>query len=288
MNFSHTSKIAELNKRINHWHAGVDYNAAGTHIFEEDWDNLVILDACRFDVFSAHHPFEGRLESRISRGSTTKEFIRANFREERRLDTAYLSDNGWYGRLFEQLDSHLYDFQLCSRDAFDGAVSHPTTVTDAARAYTQEHPNKRLIVHYLQPHDPYFDRNGDERFALVSSDPRELAQAGYSAETIADAYIESFEYVATEVQKLLKELHGKTVITADHGELLGERMRPIPARCFEHPEGVYVDELVKVPWFIADFDERKTIQPASEPTDWEYTDPHLDDVESQLEQLGYL
>lgn len=43
---------ANANRRYNHWKNGQNYNADGFHIFDEDWDNLIVLDACRFDAFS--------------------------------------------------------------------------------------------------------------------------------------------------------------------------------------------------------------------------------------------
>jgi hypothetical protein len=38
---------------------------------DEDWDTLLILDACRYDLFAEEVPFGGRLESRISLGSSS-------------------------------------------------------------------------------------------------------------------------------------------------------------------------------------------------------------------------
>ncbi|MDG5776143.1 hypothetical protein VB773_02085 [Haloarculaceae archaeon H-GB2-1] len=34
----------------------------------EEWDNLVILDACRYDVFEEMHTFPGTLKPIISKG----------------------------------------------------------------------------------------------------------------------------------------------------------------------------------------------------------------------------
>jgi hypothetical protein len=58
------------------------FNPHGIDIFEEDWDNLIILDACRYDALRAVLPeydLDGALESRISRGSATPEFLRGCF-----------------------------------------------------------------------------------------------------------------------------------------------------------------------------------------------------------------
>ena len=50
----------------------------GTKVF----DNLIILDACRYDLFEAeikNFNIKGKLEYRISRGSNTGYFLRENF-----------------------------------------------------------------------------------------------------------------------------------------------------------------------------------------------------------------
>lgn len=46
------------------------------------------------------------------------------------------------------------------------------------------------------------------------------------------------------------ELDGKTVVSAEHGELLGERTSPIPAKAWSHPQVKYVQDLPEVPWYI--------------------------------------
>lgn len=276
------------NKRYYRWRDTDDYNRKGIDVLEENWDNLIILDACRFDLFSECNTIGGELEYRTSRASNTKQFIKANFRERELLDTAYISDNVWYGRLYEDIGSIVYDYQTCARDAFDGAVSHPETVTDSAIEFVQDNDDKRCIVHYLQPHAPYFDEDGDQLFALESKYPADLRAAGYSRADIRAAYTSNLKLVLCEVERLLPHLEGKTVVTADHGELLGERLFPVPVRMYEHPSFVYVDHLVKVPWLVIDGEKRKEIRTASSPRDWEYSEIDDAEIQEQLEKLGYL
>jgi len=99
------------------------------------------------------------------------------------------------------------------------------------------------------------------------------------------AYRENLKLVLEEVARLQDELVGKTVITADHGELLGERSQPIPIREYGHPGGTYLEQLVKAPWITLEFDERKSIESgevaAKEPN------MDTDEVENQLRALGY-
>jgi len=40
---------------------------------------------------------------------------------------------------------------------------------------------------------------------------------------------------------------GKSVITSDHMNLLGERLFPVPTKGYVHPIGLHKPELLKVP-----------------------------------------
>lgn len=46
----------------------------GTNFFEKDWDNLIILDACRYDIFEKINTIGGDLSYKISKGSHSEEF----------------------------------------------------------------------------------------------------------------------------------------------------------------------------------------------------------------------
>jgi len=258
---------------------GYEFNKTGTTILDEDWDNLIILDACRYDSFSEYNTLKGMLESRVSRGSTSKQFIWGNFANRSALDTVYISDNPWYGKLCERINAELHDFSFCERDAFDGIVSYPSTVTDSAIDFADNYPRKRLIVHYMQPHAPYFDTNGEE----VCRWPENPGP-----KTVRTAYTNNLKLVLEEVDRLVDQLVGKTVISADHGELLGERLLPIPLRQYQHPRGIYVEELVKVPWFVIDGGERKEIERAPRSQRGPLDESLTQDINDQLAGLGYL
>ncbi|KXB08436.1 hypothetical protein AKJ55_01005 [candidate division MSBL1 archaeon SCGC-AAA382M17] len=55
-------------------------------------------------------------------------------------------------------------------------------------------------------------------------------------------YKKNIEIAIKEVEKLLKELEGQTVITSDHGNLYGKHLM------FGHPPKMRFKELVTVPW----------------------------------------
>lgn len=87
----------------------MEYNTRGTDIFEDEgWDNLVILDACRYDAFSEQTPSRGTLESRESRGSASEQFIQGNFTGKTLYDVVYVSANRRFLHIWDELDCKFY------------------------------------------------------------------------------------------------------------------------------------------------------------------------------------
>ena len=276
--------VSECNQQFNHYRAGRDHNPDGIDVFAEDWDTLVILDACRYDAFVQRSTLPGRTERRISRGSTSSEFIRGNFTGKTLHDVVYVSANGWYANLEDEIGADVHAFELVERDAMDGLTSRPETVAAAARDAARTYPNKRLVVHFMQPHQPYLGETG-ERFDFGGDLAATIRRTDASRRDVLRAYCENLDLVLGEVEPLLDDLTGRTVVTADHGELLGDRERPLPIRTYGHPEGVYVEELVTVPWHVFENGERKEIVAERPPATAD--EPDFAAVERNLEDLGY-
>jgi hypothetical protein len=266
-----------------------DYNHDGVDIFAEDWDNLILLDACRYDEFKSHWNRGGRLEHRTSRGSSSNEFVRGNFRGRELLDTVCVTANGWYLNI-DEFEVHAMIPLVGSeyRDEQTAAVL-PETVTEHAKRAAERYPHKRLVVHYMQPHTPYIGPTGREHFPefRVRNDLGRLNGATeIETAKLRTAYRENVELVIEEVGSLLEALGGKTVVSADHGEMFGKRHFPIPVRDYMHPHGIDNDILTKVPWQILSDGGRRRIV-AENPTQESNTvDP--DAVQEHLKDLGYL
>jgi hypothetical protein len=259
------------------------YNTAGHDIFEADWDTLIILDACRYDTFEAHADLPGTLFKRISRGAATPEFIRANFSGRQFPETIYVSHNTWFLKLREKIDSKVFDFRLTTDQS-------PTETTETALSAIEEHPNKRLIVHYVPPHHPFVGPTAEEIFPdyeAQSSDLFEQIQRGdlkITDEQLQQTYVENLNRVLPEVERLLDKLDGRTVVTADHGELLGDISSPVAIKDYGHHVGLYVDELVEVPWLVSESGERRKIVSGAIS---EGTGVAKETVDQRLRDLGY-
>jgi len=257
----------------------------GMYILNEKWNNLIILDACRYDVFKEEinkKKIMGHLEYRISRGTETVSFLLENFGSEKHDDIVYITANPFVDRLVRD---KFYKIMSVWKEGWDNR--HKTVLPETVYEYTlyaiKKYPHKRLIIHFMQPHYPYigypFADNSlenlrdatlhntspkiskkykDNIFSLYTTDIYTMIDK----ETHLEIYKRNFELAMSYVERLINILPGRTVITADHGEAFGERIHPLlPIHIYGHPKKVRIPSLVKVPWFIVEPEEK--IPPAN-------------------------
>lgn len=260
-------------------------------VVDEDWDVLVVLDACREDLFREVVDVDrfDAYETCYSAGSATNEWARENFSGQAMTDTVYVTANPVVSR---EVRTAFHAFVEVWREAFDedlGTVP-PGPVTDAALKAAADHPDKRLIVHYLQPHYPFIGYP-DLRYAtfgqtdeVTVSDVREGASDVWEAlelglidyDTVWDAYADNLRRVMESVEDLLAEVDGTTVITSDHGNLLGEAVTSLRMPMYGHPPRIHHPALREVPWAVIEGSKPVVDrQPEAE-------------IEDQLESLGYM
>lgn len=262
-----------------------------TRVMEEDWDTLIILDACRYDMFDERVPFEGTLESRISLGSTSAEFLEQNFADGEFHDTVYVNANVYFSKMGLDQDKTFHAVvDLLDEWDEELEIAHPETVTEAAKEAHERYPNKRLIVHYMQPHLPFIGERGLEiRERLGQRNgwiPFRDGETLVTIEELWEGYNENLDIAFDYVNDLLDDVEGKVVISSDHGNMVGERQGPLPTkRMFGHPWGVYCEELVEVPWFLIQGERRSiTEEPPVEAKNAEYSN---EVIKERLESLGY-
>ena len=299
------------------WHGtnGLDIPAA-------DWDVLVVLDGCRADLFEAGaldagsgldgadggewgdhgsvpsgpDPFDAYRRV-TARGSATPEWLSGNFAEGAFGDTVYVSANPYVARV---CGDAFHEVRAVWESAFDADVGtvRPEAVAAAARAADDAYPDKRLIIHFMQTHYPFLghpnlqfagidaDQVLGERDAVAGEphDPWEaLALGRIDRRRLRRAYADNLVAVLPDALSLASELRGRAVVTADHGNLLGERAWPVPAKLYGHPVGVRTPALVEVPWAVVDGERRPVrddgvaaLDPADEAA-----------VDERLRRLGY-
>jgi len=252
------------------------FKNSGMYVLEERWDNLIILDACRYDIFERVYRkggMGGRLEYRFSRGTNTATFLIENFGYGKFEDIVYITANPMVNRFLEGRFYKIIPVWKAYWDDRSNTVP-PSAVYYSVLEVLEKYPNKRLIIHFLQPHPPY--PNGIGYHKVVNGEVkckidkdceinwRNFRIRPIKVDKLLEGYIENLKLALPYVKKLINILPGRTVVTADHGEAFGEIIHPlIPVRVYSHPRGIRIPALTKVPWLVVemkkDNDEKRTI-----------------------------
>lgn len=293
----HPQLVARELNRLFYTKGNKTYNKRGTDIFEEDWDNLLILDACRLDMFRDQIEVEGHLESRTSRGSSTIEFLRGNFDGRQFLDTIYLTANPQFEWNRNQIDSEFYKtINLWNREQYwdsEYNTVKPEKVTEKAIEISEKFPDKRLIVHYMQPHYPFLPEGGEvEKMELDDHfwHMKMRRNSDTLKEKIWRMYEDNLSRALNSVEEFVGASKGLTVITSDHGNFVGERASPIPVREWGHPIGIYDSTLVEIPWFVVENgSSRKRITSGEKrERSQKISEEDEEKVKEKLKGLGYM
>ena len=282
-------------------------------LVDRTWDTLVVLDACRYDSFErvAAPALPGTLHGERSTGSCTYEWLRHEFGDRTCHDTVYVTANPMYrhDRVGVDLSGTFHATVDCWHPD-DGAWDEeagtvlPGDVTAAALDAHERFPDKRVVVHFMQPHLPFVGEFAEETgigrqgYGHLADDVLAEADSGF-AETVWDhlrdgtyprsrvrrAYEGSLAAAVPHVRRLVDAVGGRCVVTADHGNLFGERSPPLFRREYGHPSEYHARSLVTVPWLVRDGPPRDvTDDPPARSAERSTVDGA---VESRLRSLGY-
>lgn len=283
------------------------------NLLEESWDFLVVLDACRYDYFKDlyRNYLDGEVKKAISPALFTTDWLNKVF-PNFYGDIVYVSANPYINSKIEVADHYGLKFEgkkhfLKVVDVWKwGWDNQLGTVPSNELNKTlfkikNNYKNKRFILHYIQPHEPYISKNyahyisedyvekrgkinriidgktektnGDIRasigrtfqkicgiegrwkinnllgippFSQVDSIGRAEGMKG-----LRNAYKENLEIVLESVAELLEHVSGNILITADHGEYLGENGR------YGHGLVPRRPPIVEVPWLMIEKEKSK-------------------------------
>lgn len=132
------------------------------NIMKKSWDYLIILDACRYDYFSKMYEdyLSGKLEKGISLGSCTEEWLIRSF-QDYYSNVIYISGNPYVNSKvkIKGFDARRHFYKVFDVWEFGwseelGTVP-PEEINEATLSLVHNFPEKKLIIHYLQPHAPY-------------------------------------------------------------------------------------------------------------------------------------
>ncbi|ERH09015.1 MAG: PglZ domain protein [halophilic archaeon J07HX64] len=277
-------------------------------VLTANWDVLVVLDACRADLFrevvvdGGYELPDGRFDTRMSPASASTGWLDTVFgaaTDAQLADLVYVTGNPYSASMVE--DTRFQAVEEVWRDSWDDdAGTIPARpVTDAAvRAGRRQEP-ARLVVHYMQPHFPALgdsnrangvtsesEHNSRSRGVTLSefgdrgmSVWEDLRLGRWTVEGAWEAYRANLVYVLEEVTALLSNLDaGTVVLTADHGNAFGEHA------VYGHPGGVDLPCLREVPWYETTATDTHSRETRSRESTGKQTG---DVVEQRLRDLGY-
>jgi hypothetical protein len=266
------------------------------YIFEDDWDTLIVLDACRYDLwddvgkeFTFPNPITHDYVH--SPGSRSHEWMRENFSDEYKksmAETAYVTANPYSKDYADESDFALVDevWQYGWDDEI--GIVPPQNVTDRAIDVIESSSSSRTIVHYMQPHFPSLrhpelgGRVAPEKNAWINGSIwGKLKNDEISKEIVWDAYRDNLRDVLDSVELLLTNHDAsKVIITSDHGNGAGED------GIYSHPGRRAHRVLRKVPYCETEATNDGNYTPEIEND----TDTNIADEEAKtrLKALGYI
>lgn len=291
---------------------GVNYSIIsrrpfGTNIFDRDWDLLLVMDACRVDAMrevAPEYDFIDNVDAIWSVGSSSHEWITQTFHQrhaDKINNTAHISTNPFAPRTFvdgrtppykSRVDfgSFAWDpvsveqfayFEQISLDktSYSGTLP-PNVLTDRVIDVGRDREYDRTVAHYFQPHVPFLSRPDDpteEPIFAIEKPYHEYERGEMTYEELWDAYLENLRVGLDSVGVLLENFDAeKVVITADHGQLIGE------FGLTGHPPGIPHPALKRVPWVETSASDDRTYEPDSERSELDT------DTEQRLKNLGYI
>jgi len=217
---------------------------------KEEWDHLILLDACRYDYFEKIYPeyMEGNLLKVWNGGvSYTLDWYVRTFR--RKYEVALYDptlftpeqqkDVGWkYSNHFSKVVCEEIEFD------FDKGTSTPERVKEMVRKHDW---NGKSINRIMQPHPPFINTPLEELTkgrGKIQRTQRMVDEGRLTFGELRDAYEKNVRIAFEGAVDLIPDLDGDVVITSDHGECLGRCGQFYHARGYEEH-----DHLVEVPWF---------------------------------------
>ncbi len=256
----------------------------GTNVFSEEWDVLILLDACRLDLY--RESINSDSESIWSIGSSSEEWLDNTFDGFDTTDTVYVTGNVFSKDYLREEEFHkLIEVWRDSWDDDEGTIP-PRAITDQAIQAWRDADAERMIVHYMQPHLPAIGSDIEVGGGVTSDEVGEgmggvwdrMRYGDIDDESTWKAYRENLEFVWEDVELLMENVDGSVVISADHGNCFGEW------GTYGHPTGLPWPQLRRVPWDRYQCTDRETYVPDIRTTE---NKPDAS-VEDRLESLGYV
>jgi hypothetical protein len=268
-------------------------------LLNEDWDLLIVLDACRWDIMSDvsdEYDWLSPVPTR-SYASSSQDWLQKTFFAGPKSTTKRL--RATLSLLREPYQNDVLAETLESRDTSDIAYisGNPQStmldklsfayiketwrydlphnkktraLTDITIKYRRENPSIRTIVHYMKPHEP-FKKESSNGTAW-----QRLQWGEYPLQELKQDYRQNLKDVLDEVEILLENTDANRVlITADHGNSYGEW------GFYGHRPYLPLDGMRRIPVASTSAEDKET----HNPSELEFEDEV--EAKNKLRDLGY-
>lgn len=229
----------------------------------DDWDNLVVLDSCRFDALRFFQEklfwLNGELEEEWREKPRTADFVDRNLRN---MDDT-IAYSTWHE--FSRGDHDLCKCKGISvpegfeynpesnfrkvRECFSKKILDRWGAVPPERAFRnfrdKYEPGEKSLFWMCQPREPFLgpfrlNYRGTSPYRTKRVDKKSVIRKAYS-----DNLLEVLYWIGVLEEEVLE---GETVIISNHGESLGEK------RVYGHDYGNTSDEVLKTPRFSPDLE----------------------------------
>ncbi|AGN00019.1 hypothetical protein L593_00320 [Salinarchaeum sp. Harcht-Bsk1] len=154
---------------------------------DREWDVCIVLDACRYDRFAAKYQdyLVGDLQRLVSPGSSTPEWAYRTFTDHH--DVAYFSGNPFVNGLGIPLNELKWgascDYDWAASDHIETVIDvwkegwdddlgtvPPGSLAQALERHRESaEAAERIVLHYMQPHAPYLDRETSGKLSTIKN-----------------------------------------------------------------------------------------------------------------------
>jgi hypothetical protein len=283
----------------------------GSDYYSREWDLLIVLDACRWDLFEEvadEYNFIESFETFISNSSHSREWLHKHFMREKNAkhkakawiklledidnmdvfedhyamstrpeisETAYITWNV-FARMLDP--DAFYKYVPVGKAKWNNTetILDPRTITDETIRVMRDSNPRYVIAHYMQPHTPFRNTDGSS----IDGSVWERIQRGEKSHDEAwIEYKDNLRWVLDDVKLLLENVNARrVVITADHGNAIGEW------GCYGHRPYVPNPAVKRVPWALATASDEETYEPEARE---EFESASEEQLNNRLKALGY-
>lgn len=261
----------------------------GISIYDRDWDLLIVLDACRYDLFcevAEEYEFISQVDSFPSVNTATARWMELTFKPNQLPieETAYINGNPFSEQILN-VDWFQHLEEVWKDSWTEPGTVPPRAVSDRLIDYSRKNAPERMIAHYMQPHCPFLsepelsegkrlDKFGNQNWLDVWG---RLREGELTESQVWDAYRDNLRIALDEVKFVLKQVDAERVIvTSDHGNAKGEW------GIYGHPPDMPIRYLFEVPWVETTAEDTGTYEPTIE------RKSDSIETEGKLRALGYL